>query len=118
MFRLSWRANSFRNLAQGSGLRAAIPRNALLLIAGLAGACSTPLSDGDCTALLDHYVELLVRSESPQTPSTELVHLKADARSKAARDPAFGRCSQQVSRREFRCAMQADTPDQLERCLL
>lgn len=81
-------------------------------------ACSKPPSHDECDALLDHYVELLVSSDRPGTSAGELHKLQLQARQKAVADPAFGECSQRVSRRAYDCAMNAPNADKLEQCLL
>jgi len=93
-------------------------RLALLATACSLLGCSVPLNPEECNALLDHYVALLVSSDRPGTSEVELVRLKAAAREKAARDPAFLRCKSEVPRRKFDCAMQASSADKLEQCLL
>lgn len=85
-----------------------------LLVAG----CGKPLSEGECNSLLDHYVELLVRSDRPGTSASELLELERQARLKAQGDPAFKQCSARVSRKAFECAMDAPNADKLEQCLL
>ncbi len=87
---------------------------------GLAGAfgCAEPPTQAECERMLDHYTELLVRSDRPQAKAAEREKLKAEARSKASRDPEFGRCSQRVSRRQLDCALGASDVDAMERCLL
>ncbi|HEY3235500.1 MAG TPA: hypothetical protein VGJ84_12355 [Polyangiaceae bacterium] len=84
----------------------------------LLSACQKPLSDAECTRLLERYVELLLRSDRPGVSPEEGVRLKAVARQKAAGDPAFAECRRRVSRSEFECAMRAENPDELEKCLL
>ncbi len=79
--------------------------------------CGRPLGDEECGRLLDHYTELLIRSDRPKTKAAERDKLKAEARAKASRDPEFLRCSAEVSRREFDCAMNANDVDSMERCL-
>src|SRR6266545_3765589 len=69
--------------------------------------CSKPLSEKECSTLLDRYVELLVSSDRPGTNAAELHKLQAQARSRVSHDPEFAKCAKQVSRREFECAMQA-----------
>jgi hypothetical protein len=81
-------------------------------------SCGRSLSPAECDALLDRYVEKLVGSDRPDTPAAELVELKRRAREKAARDPAFAECRNAVSRKKFECAMQAETVDRMEICLL
>lgn len=85
----------------------------------MVGACAKkPLTRAECSAMLDHYVALLVKSERPNANSDELLRLQAEARHEAASDPNFASCSSQVSRSAWQCAMHADSPDQLEKCLL
>jgi hypothetical protein len=86
---------------------------ALLLL-----GCGKPLAQDECNRLLDHYVELLVQSDRPDTSALDLARLKKEARAKAAQDPAFRTCSSDVSRRQYDCAMLATTADKVEQCLL
>lgn len=90
------------------------------LAAALLGltACDKPLAQSDCTALLDHYVDLLAHADHPDAGGDEVIRLQSAAREKAAQDPQFARCVSEVSRRQFDCAMQATNPDALEQCLL
>ena len=83
----------------------------------LAGCGKAP-SQGECDALLDHYVELLVQSDRPGTSASELHKLQLQAREKAKSDPEFVECSARVSRRQYDCAMGASNADVLEQCLL
>jgi hypothetical protein len=80
--------------------------------------CGKGPTHGECEALLDHYVELLVHSDRPGTNAAELHKLQLQAREKAKEDPEFSACTERVSRREFDCAMNADNADVLEQCLL
>jgi hypothetical protein len=81
-------------------------------------SCGRTLSPAECDSLLDRYVEKLVGSDRPDTPASELVELQRRAREKASRDPAFAECKKAVSRKQFECAMQAETVDRMEICLL
>lgn len=80
--------------------------------------CSKPLSQAECNGLLDRYVEKLVGMDRPDTPPAEVFRLQAETRARAAQDPAFGECSERVSRRAFDCAMDAVSADEMEQCLL
>ena len=80
--------------------------------------CKKPVTEQECNELLDRYVELLIRSDRPGTSAGEIVKLQAEARTKAAADPAFVHCTREVSRSQFECAMQAANADVLEQCLL
>jgi hypothetical protein len=68
---------------------------ATLLLCCALCACSKPPSHDECEALLDHYVELLVKA-----------------------DPDFGACRERVSRSALECALNAPNADLLEQCLL
>ncbi len=84
----------------------------------LSSGCARPLSHDECSQLLDHYVDLLARSDRPDIKAGELLHLQVKARAEAARDPAFASCPSHVSRSQWKCAMKAPDADSLERCLL
>ena len=91
----------------------------LLLLSVLGSwACSRPLSEDECHRLLAHYTDALLRSDRPELSAEQRLRLQHEARSLAARDPAFARCSSEVSRRQFDCAMDAQSVDSMERCLL
>ena len=93
--------------------------SALLVSCALsAHGCSKRPTQEECTALLDHYVELLVDSDRPGTNAAELLKLKLQAREKAKEDPEFRTCTERVSRRELDCALSASNADVLEQCLL
>jgi len=81
-------------------------------------SCGRSLSPPECDALLDRYVEKLVDSDRPGTPAAEVVELQRRAREKAKDDPSFKDCRSAVSRKKFECAMQAETVDRMEICLL
>lgn len=80
--------------------------------------CSEPLTEAECVRMLDHYTELLIRSDRTNVKAAEREKLKAEARAKASRDPEFQRCTKAVSRRQFDCAINAPDVDTMERCLL
>jgi hypothetical protein len=90
----------------------------LLALAAPATGCKKPISREECDQLLDHYVELLLKSDRPDVRAEELLRLQNEARAKAAEDPAFQHCTDEVERAQFHCAMQAKNPDRLEQCML
>ena len=81
-------------------------------------SCGRSLTQIECDALLDRYVEKLVGSDRPGTTAAEVIDLQRQARERAAKDPAFVACRSEVSRKKFECAMQAETVDRMEICLL
>jgi hypothetical protein len=90
----------------------------LFALSAVIVSCGRSLTPQECDALLDRYVEKLVGSDRPNTPASELVELQRKAREKAKKDPAFAACRSEVSRKKFECAMQAETVDRMEICLL
>jgi hypothetical protein len=80
-------------------------------------ACVRHATPAECDALLDRYVELLLRQEDPDVGEGELAAKKALARDKAAHDAAFAACPKEVGAREIQCAMAAGNVDEFEKCL-
>jgi hypothetical protein len=79
-------------------------------------ACQPRLQPADCGLLLDRYVELLARARHPNVSAEQIVRLQQLARSSA---PDLADCTARFSRRGYECAMhQAQTVDEMERCLL
>ena len=91
-----------------------------IALVGLASTmgCSKPLSPDECLQLLDRYVVLLATSDRPDATAEERSHMRQRAKDLAKRDPHFGKCSKQVSRRKFECAMNAPNTDLFEQCLM
>jgi hypothetical protein len=98
-------------------LSVARPSAELALALMGAAACSRNATAADCTALLDRYVELLVREQDPKAPDTEIARQKDLTRAKAAKDTAFASCPNEVSARSAKCAMKAVNVDEFEKCL-
>jgi len=82
----------------------------------LAG-CTRHATAGECAALLDRYVELLVREQDPKAPDGEIARQKDLTRAKAEKDPAFASCPDEVSAKGAACAMTAVNVDEFEKCL-
>ena len=74
-------------------------------------------STDTCTALLDRYVEHVVRAAEPDIPAGELATRKARARDISASDAMFARCTTALTQREAECALRAGNADEFERCL-
>jgi hypothetical protein len=92
---------------------------ACMVFSAAAGvACARHATLAECTALLDRYVELLVREQDPKADDAEVARQKAATREKATRDPSFASCPKEVSAKSARCAMEAPNVDEFERCLV
>jgi protein-disulfide isomerase len=80
-------------------------------------ACSRHATAAECAALLDRYVELLVREQDPKAADTEIARQKELTRAKAANNAAFASCPNEVSAKGAHCAMSAVNVDEFEKCL-
>jgi hypothetical protein len=90
----------------------------LLLL--LAPGCGRRVSEAECVSLLDRYTEALARQENPEASPESIARMKDAARVRARHDERFdfARCSAEVSRRQYDCAMSAFGVDAMERCLV
>jgi ABC-type uncharacterized transport system auxiliary subunit len=90
---------------------------ATAFLAALLAGCTPRATGPECAALLDRYVELLVREQDPKAPDSEIARQKELTRAKAEKDPAFASCPKEVSAKGARCAMGAVNVDEFEKCL-
>jgi len=89
----------------------------LVCAAGTLAGCTRHATLAECSALLDRYVELLVREQDPKADEAEIAKHKSATREKAAHDPSFATCPKEVSKDAARCAMGAPNVDEFEKCL-
>lgn len=96
---------------------------ALYVLAPVVGACNGKATRQDCAEMLDKYLDMTMASD----PSLEGL---SPSEARAARDmkitlrraePAYHRvedqCEAEISRKEYRCAMKADTPEKWQACI-
>ncbi|MDC0685861.1 MULTISPECIES: hypothetical protein [Sorangium] len=83
--------------------------------AALRRAAPRPSAEA-CAALLDRYVELVLRAANPEPAASQVAERTAMAR-EAAGERGFVRCEADLTQAEVACALQAGTADDLERCL-
>jgi hypothetical protein len=88
-----------------------------LLAASLLDGCSRHATPTDCSALLDRYVELLVKEQDPKATVEEIVRQKERTREKALHDVSFASCPREVTAKDVSCAMAAPNVDEFEKCL-
>src|SRR5213078_4101469 len=86
-------------------------------LAASLGGCVRHATATECGALLDRYVELLVREQDPKASEAEILHQKGITRENASHDVSFTSCPKEVSSRELGCAMGAPNVDEFEKCL-
>ena len=98
---------------------------ALLSLAPLAAplACNGKVTRADCTSMLDHYIDMSVAGEPGLTDLPEAEARAARDLKKTLRksDPRYVRvqqqCEAEITRREYRCAMKAPSPETWQACI-
>ena len=93
-----------------------MPRPWLLAAIALAG-CSRHATRAECDAVMDHYVEMIVREYNPSLDPSELRAQYDRTRAKAQKEPSFADCPRQIRLRDVRCALAAGSVIELEQCL-
>jgi hypothetical protein len=95
----------------------AVAAASVVLSLGLT-SCARHATLAECSALVDHYVELVVRERNPKADDAEISRHKATFRVEAAHDPSFAACPKEISAKDARCALAAPNIDEFERCLV
>lgn len=80
-------------------------------------SCKHRITQAQCDEMLDHYATLVVRAELPDAPPDVIDRERARERSEARGDDSFKNCTAEIEPRDYECAMRAETPDALEKCL-
>ena len=94
-----------------------VRRGGVVLLVAAVASCTRNATAAECAALLDRYVELLVREQDPKAPDGEIARQKQATRAKAEKDAAFASCPAEVSAKSAHCAMSAANVDEFEKCL-
>jgi hypothetical protein len=94
-----------------------------LPLALLATACNGKVTRQDCTEMLDKYLEMTTAGD-PSLEGLSPSEAKAAREMKVALrkgEPAYLRvhdqCEAEISKKEYRCAMKADTPERWQACI-
>lgn len=96
---------------------------ASLAPAALALACDGKVSRAECAEMLDKYVDMTLASEPGLADlSPAEAHAARDMKKALRRgEPGYKRvhdqCEAEISRREYRCAMKAPTPETWQACI-
>src|SRR5262249_36055542 len=86
-------------------------------------ACNGRVTKPECSEMLDKYIDLVVASEpelttlSPAEANAAREMKKALRKSDAAYRRVQDQCEREVSRKEYRCAMKAPTPETWQACI-
>ena len=73
-------------------------------------ACNGKVSRGECTQMLDRYVDMT--SVGDRSDSEKALR-KSDARYVRVQE----QCEAEITRREYRCAMKAPSPETWQACI-
>ena len=86
-------------------------------------ACNAKVTRAECTDMLDRYVDMTVAGEPGFTDQPPAEARAAREMKKALRkgEASYKRvqeqCEAEISRREYRCAMKAPTPETWQACI-
>jgi hypothetical protein len=96
---------------------------ALFTVPLLALGCNARPTRAECTEMLDKYIDMVIAADPGlENLSPAEAHAARDMK-KAVRktDPGYVRvqdqCEAEISRREYRCAMKAPTPETWQACI-
>jgi hypothetical protein len=102
-------------------------RRALVILAPLAVAsCNGKVTREECSQMLDRYLDMTIASEYEARELASLTPSEAHAAremKKAIRktEPSYRRvheqCEAEISKKEYRCAMKAPTPETWQACI-
>ncbi len=94
-----------------------VVRGLLFVLAPSVAGCVRYATAAECSALLDRYVELLVREQDPKASDDEIAKQKGLTREKASHDASFASCPKEVTSRSLGCAMASPNVNEFEKCL-
>ncbi len=98
-------------------------RAALLSLPLVALACNGKATREQCTEMLDRYLDMVIAADPELSRLSAEEGRAAREMKKAVRkaEPSYRRvhdqCEGEISRREYRCAMKADTPETWQACI-
>ena len=91
-------------------------------LAALPG-CNGKVTRNECTQMLDRYIDMSVAGE-PASEGHDAAEARAEREAKKSQRksaPSYLRvqdqCEAEISRREYRCAMKAPTPETWQACI-
>ena len=94
----------------------------LVSLAALPG-CNGKVTRNECTQMLDHYIDMSVAGEpaSQGHDAAEARRGREAKKNQRKSAPSYLRvqdqCEAEISRREYRCAMKAPTPETWQACI-
>jgi hypothetical protein len=98
-------------------------KRALLSLPFLALACDGKVSQGQCTEMLDRYLDMVIAGdpELRDLPPDEARAAREMKRAVRKAEPSYRRvhdqCEGEISKREYRCAMKSTNPETWQACI-
>jgi hypothetical protein len=92
---------------------AALAIGLVVLVAG----CKKKVTPAQCEAIVDRYAELVVKEKMVDASAETLATERTREKSEAHGDEVFKNCAAEVDPHDYDCAMKAETPEALEKCL-
>ena len=101
-------------------------KRAALLLPLLLASCNGKVTREECSQMLDRYLDMTIASENESLGLASLTPSEAHATremKKAIRktEPSYRRvhdqCEAEISKKEYRCAMKAPTPETWQACI-
>jgi hypothetical protein len=86
-------------------------------------ACNGKATREQCTEMLDKYLDMVIAGDPAlsRLPAEEARAAREMKKAVRKGEPSYLRvhdqCESEISRREYRCAMKADTPETWQACI-
>ena len=88
----------------------------VIALVALAG-CKAKVTRAQCDELLDRYASLVVSAKMKDAPPAAVAAEQSREREEAKSDDDFKNCTTELSVEDYQCAMRAQSPDAMEKCL-
>ncbi len=94
-----------------------------MVLALVAVACNGKVTREECSQMLDRYLDMTIASDETLASLTPSEAHAAREMKKAIRktEPSYRRvheqCEAEISKKEYRCAMKAPTPETWQACI-
>jgi hypothetical protein len=89
----------------------------------LVAACNGKATRAQCTEMLDHYLDMTIAGDDSlaNLPPAEAHAAREMKKALRKSEPSYARvenqCESEISKREYRCAMKAPTPETWQACI-
>jgi hypothetical protein len=88
-----------------------------LVVASASAGCKRKVTQDQCSQLLDHFAELVVKERFPDAGADAIRTERERERKEAVLANEFKNCTSEVQTNEFDCAMKAQSSDGVLKCI-